>query len=116
MALDVTGPRGASVAALRGQPDNHPVTVVSAADAERSHVLRLAQTGYVRLIAPEQLADPAVLVLKVLVDGAPACIGKVVLVDGDAYVSDIATLRAYRRHRRPHLLGYRPPSLPGLRL
>ena len=97
MALDLAGPRGASAAALRGQPDDHPVVVVSAADAERSHALQLAQLGHVRRIDAAELADPTVTVLQVQVDGEPACVGKLVLVGGDAYVSDIATLPAYRR-------------------
>ncbi len=75
----------------------HPVTSVTPVDAERSHALQLAQTGRVRLITPAQLADPAVVVLQVAADGEPACTGKVALVGGHAFVSDIATLPAYRR-------------------
>lgn len=75
----------------------HAVTTVTDADAERSHALQFAQTGHVRIITPAQLADPAVIVLQVRVDGEPACTGKVVLLEDHAYVSDIATLLAYRR-------------------
>ena len=91
---------GLMVADLTIAPIDHPadaVTAVSPADAERSHALQLAQTGRVRLITPAQLADPAVVVLQVRVDSEPACTGKVVLLEDHAYVSDIATLPAYRR-------------------
>lgn len=82
----------------------HAVMAVTAADAERGHALQLAQTGRVRLITPAQLADPAVVVLQVRVDGEPACTGKLVLIEDHAYVSDIATLPAYRRRGLAHSL------------
>lgn len=89
MTLDLTNP--ATEEAV------HAVTLVSTVDAERSHALQLAATGRIHLTTPAQLADPSVIVLQVAVDGEPACTGKAVILDGDAYVSDIATLPAYRR-------------------
>lgn len=89
MALDLTVPATEDPA--------HAVTLVSAADAERSHALQLAATGRARRTTPAQLADPSVVVLQVKVDGEPACTGKCVLVGDSAYVSDIATLPGYRR-------------------
>jgi ribosomal protein S18 acetylase RimI-like enzyme len=50
-----------------------------------------------RLFSPALLADPAVSIRVVLVEGEFAAIGKAALVDGGAYITDVMTMPAWRK-------------------
>ena len=69
----------------------------SMAEAEEIVAAQRAVDYPERFFSPALLADPAVCIRVVVVDGAFAAIGKAALVEHGAYITDVMTMPAHRK-------------------